>query len=101
MSRGLREVLESEGIAVRTGASTDAIHWQEGRFHIDSLACDRFPEEEAVRADVITGFCRYVHFFSTEAAARPWLDKHTDAVLLPLAEAFDVGRTFNSRRYAR
>lgn len=58
------------------------------------------PEEEAVRADVITGFCHYVHFFSSKAAAVPWLERHAGARLLSLAEAFEVGRVLNARRYS-
>lgn len=57
------------------------------------------PEEEAVRADVITGFCHYVHFFSSTGSAADWLAKHPDTFLVPLADAFEVGRLLNRRRY--
>lgn len=59
------------------------------------------PDAEAVRADVIASFCHYVHFFVSETAAGPWLEKHPDAFLLPLADAFEVGRVLNQRRYPR
>ncbi len=57
------------------------------------------PHSEAVRADVITSFCHYVHFFTSESAASPWREKHPAAFLLPLPEAFEVGRLLNRRRY--
>lgn len=52
------------------------------------------PSGEAVRADVITSFCHYVHFFTSENA-----EKHPEAFLLSLPDAFEVGRLLNRRRY--
>lgn len=52
------------------------------------------PSEVDVRADVTTSFCHHVHFFSSESA-----EKHSGALLLPLADAFEVGRLLNRRRY--
>lgn len=52
------------------------------------------PSGDAVRADVITSFCHYVHFFTSEKA-----EKHPEAFLLSLPEAFEVGRLLNRRRY--
>lgn len=57
------------------------------------------PDEKAVRADVITSFCHYVHFFSSDDSAAAWLDKHLDTFLVPLSDAFEVGRLLNRRRY--
>jgi alkylmercury lyase len=52
------------------------------------------PDAKAVRANVITSFCHYVHFFTSENA-----EKHPEAFLVPLPEAFEVGRLLNRRRY--
>ncbi len=57
------------------------------------------PDAEAVRADVITSFCHYVHFFSAADAARPWLAQHPEAFLLGLDEAYEVGRRSRRARY--
>lgn len=57
------------------------------------------PKEEAVRADVVTAFCHYVHFFSSERTAAPWLEQHPDAFLVPLSAALEVGRLRNRLRY--
>jgi alkylmercury lyase len=54
------------------------------------------PSGEAVRADVVTSFCHHVHFFTSENA-----EKHPEAFLLSLPEAFEVGRLLNRRRYSR
>jgi alkylmercury lyase len=52
------------------------------------------PDGEAVRADVITSFCHYVHFFTAENA-----EMHPGTFLLSLPDAFEVGRLLNQRRY--
>jgi alkylmercury lyase len=43
-------------------------------------------------ASVSTAFCNEVHFFASPAAAAPWLSDHPDASVLPVLEAFDLGR---------
>lgn len=57
------------------------------------------PEGEAIRTDVVSSFCHHVHFFSPGPAAKAWSEEHREAALLPLAEAFEVGRLFNRNRY--
>lgn len=52
------------------------------------------PSDEAVHANVITSFCHHVHFYSSASA-----EKHPEAFLLPLPQAFEVGRLLNRRRY--
>ena len=57
------------------------------------------PDADAVRADVITSFCHYVHYFSSVDGARPWLAQHPEAFLLSLGEAYEVGRRTTRARY--
>jgi alkylmercury lyase len=45
--------------------------------------------------DVILSFCHYVHFFSSEQAAEPWLERHPDSFLLSVEQAFELGRLAN------
>jgi alkylmercury lyase len=40
-------------------------------------------------------FCDAVHFFATPAAARPWLGQHPDGLVLPVAEALQLGLRIN------
>jgi len=58
------------------------------------------PDADAVRTDVITGFCHYVHFFSSADAARPWLAQHSEAFVLSLDEAYEIGRRSTRARYS-
>jgi alkylmercury lyase len=57
------------------------------------------PDADAVRADLITSFCHYVHFFASADVARPWLARHPEAFLLGLDEAYEVGRRRTRARY--
>lgn len=47
------------------------------------------PEGEA---SVRSAFCNQVHFFATPAAAQDWLAAHPGGTVLPVREAFDLGR---------
>jgi alkylmercury lyase len=42
-----------------------------------------------------SAFCNEVHFFSSPAAAREWLERHPGATVLPVSEAFELGRRLN------
>lgn len=56
---------------------------------VSLVACDDI-------TSVRTAFCNHVHFFASEHAARPWLDDHPDASVLPVAEAYDLAREATS-----
>jgi alkylmercury lyase len=83
-------------IEVRSGAVrlTVSPTWVESADPPELLVSFVVPDAKAVRADVITSFCHYVHFYTSENA-----EKHPQAFLLPLREAFEVGRFLNRRRY--
>jgi alkylmercury lyase len=51
------------------------------------------------RRNVRQNFCNYVHFFSSASAARSWLAQHPGAVVLSVAEAYELGQllTANNR----
>lgn len=42
--------------------------------------------------DIRRAFCDYVNFFSSAQAASDWLNKHTGAITLPVAEAYQLGQ---------
>ncbi len=49
---------------------------------------------------IVSTLCSHILFFESPAAGARWLHtKEEDASLLPLAEAFEVGRAFNELRY--
>ncbi|WP_151482142.1 organomercurial lyase MerB [Streptomyces albicerus] len=41
---------------------------------------------------VRAAFCNQVHFFASADAAKDWLAEHPDAQVLPVADAYEVGR---------
>lgn len=41
---------------------------------------------------VRSAFCNHVHFFASADAAHPWLDQHPEATILPVADAYELGR---------
>jgi len=43
-------------------------------------------------ASIRGAFCNQVHFFASADAAAPWLAGHREASVLPVAEAFELGR---------
>lgn len=43
-------------------------------------------------ASIRGAFCNQVHFFAKAGAAGPWLAEHPGASVLPVAEAFELGR---------
>ncbi len=58
------------------------------------------PEEEAMTEDVIGSFCHYVYFFASLAEGRSWTASHPGTYLLPLEEAYELGKRKNSIQYA-
>lgn len=48
--------------------------------------------------DIVTSFCHYVHFFTDADAARPWLAAHDGTFVVPLDDAFELGRRWNAAR---
>lgn len=51
-------------------------------------------------ASVRSAFCNQVHFFATPDAASNWLHQHPGATVLPVAEAFQLGRPLTEKLLA-
>jgi hypothetical protein len=49
---------------------------------------------------VIQGFCHYVLFFTSRETGEQWAAKHEGTFLLSVAEAYEVGRRVNARRFS-
>lgn len=54
-----------------------------------AVVCLVVPDSNAA---VRTAFCNHVHFFRSAADAQPWLDEHSGAEVMPVHDAFDLGR---------
>jgi alkylmercury lyase len=50
---------------------------------------------------VIATGCRFVFFFASPASGERWVAKHPGMVLLPLEEAFALGKRINARVFGR
>jgi alkylmercury lyase len=48
---------------------------------------------------VRSSFCDHVHFFSSDQAATGWLTEHPDATVVPVADAFELGRRLAATRF--
>lgn len=57
------------------------------------------PNEHALRENVTTSFCHFVHFFRDRAAGARWTATQPGTFLLSLEDAYTVGRRVNSARY--
>ena len=90
-------VCRASGEAVRLCVSHRAVERAEPREMVVSFL---FPDESAVRHDVISNFCHYVHFFVSSKDAQPWLAQNSGAFVLSLDEAFEVGQRRNRALYS-
>jgi alkylmercury lyase len=57
------------------------------------------PDPQEAAADIVSHFCCHVHFFASEAAGREWTSSRPGTVLATLAQAWQLGRQRNARRY--
>jgi alkylmercury lyase len=58
------------------------------------------PDEKELLENITTSFCHYVYFFNHLSDGEQWCKEHPDTFLLPLEDAFEVGKRFNASRYA-
>ncbi|WP_331753227.1 organomercurial lyase MerB (plasmid) [Streptomyces sp. NBC_00637] len=74
------------GEPVRLTVTPDGVTNVEPATAVVSLVTPDAPT--SVRAS----FCNQVHFFASADAAKDWLSGHPDARVLPVADAFEIGR---------
>ena len=86
----------ASGQTVRLGVSARAVERAEPEEVVVSFLV---PQATAVRHDIISNFCHYVHFFASREAAQPWLARNSKVFLLTLNEAFEVGQRRNHAQY--
>ena len=89
-------VCRGSGQTVRLSVSDRAVERAEPEKILVSFLV---PEATAVRSDVISNFRHYVHFFASSEAAQPWLAQHSEAFLLSLDEAFELGQRRSRAQY--
>jgi alkylmercury lyase len=79
-----------------------------------SLSVDRDGPRDVAPADTVLSFCpaspvfvdgvqesfcRFVHFFSSAAAAEPWVAEHPATTVITLAAGFEIGRRTNAAQF--
>lgn len=57
--------------------------------------------EGSFDADVVQSFCHFVHFFVDREAGDRWVAEHAGTFLLPVDQAFELGRLTNARNFPR
>lgn len=57
------------------------------------------PEAAKVQESIVTHFCHYVYFFSSENAGQRWVSGNPGTFLLSLIEAFALGHRKNKLQY--
>lgn len=57
------------------------------------------PDSPVFVDDVQDSFCRFVHFFSSPAAAEPWVAAHPRTVVISLEDGFEIGRHTNAAQF--
>jgi alkylmercury lyase len=57
------------------------------------------PRQGAIEQDVIRNFCHFVVFFASAAQGEQWIAAHPGTFLLPLADAWELGRRKNAAQY--
>jgi alkylmercury lyase len=62
-----------------------------------ALVVSMLPARES--RDFIHTFCRQIHFFASEAEGERWIAARDGAFLMPLADAFELGRRVNHARF--
>ena len=79
---------QSSGTPVRLIATPERVSGVEPPGAVVSVV----PIEHA--PNIRTAFCDHVHFFRSAADADAWLGQHAGGMVLPVAEAFALGRGF-------
>lgn len=64
----------------------------EGPTHVEPATAVVFLVTPEAPVSVRAAFCNEVHFFASADAAKGWLSEHPGAQVLPVADAYEVGR---------
>lgn len=65
----------------------------------DTVMSFLVPEPTHIRENVAAHFCRFVYFFESIDAGLAWTSKEPETFLMPIDQAFALGRTFNMIQY--
>jgi alkylmercury lyase len=86
-----RSRLDDDPVALRIGA--ERVERPSSR----ALVVAMLPARES--EDCIHTFCHQIHFFVSEAEGERWIAARDGAFLMPLADAFELGRRVDHARF--
>ncbi|VAW51707.1 hypothetical protein MNBD_GAMMA05-20 [hydrothermal vent metagenome] len=58
------------------------------------------PDVKELSENITASFCHYVCFFNNVSDGEQWCKKHSGTFLLPLKDAYEVGKRLNAGRYS-
>jgi len=90
----VRSVCAGSGVSIRLTVRPDGLEALEPAQAVVSFV---FPEGAAYGSDVRAALCDHVHYFRDPEAASAWLATHAGGAVLPVQEAFEVGRYLSRR----
>jgi alkylmercury lyase len=86
-----RSPLDDDPVALRVGPERVEHHSP------SALVVSMLPARES--EDSIRTFCHQIHFFASEAEGERWIAARDGVFLMPLADAFELGRRVNHARF--
>ncbi|GMQ97416.1 MAG: organomercurial lyase MerB [Gammaproteobacteria bacterium] len=57
------------------------------------------PDEDELEKNITASFCHFVYLFRDRSAGEQWVAEHEGTFLLPIEDAFTVGKKMNAIRY--
>ncbi len=87
---------EATGELIKLRISPDSIDIGD---HDDVMVSFLVPDEDNFQESVIASFCHFVYFFRDRPAGEQWVAEHEGTFLLPVEDAFTVGKKMNAVRY--
>ncbi len=79
-------VCHTTGAPIRLTVTPDAVTGVAPATTVVSVVAPDAP------ASIRAAFCNHVHFFADPAAAQPWLRSHPQATIVPVADAYRLGK---------
>jgi alkylmercury lyase len=92
-SARVKSPCKSTGIPIEVEVTPDKVEGVKPESAVVSVI---MPE---VVEDIRSAFCIHINFFSSQESASEWLNKHPNAVVLSVADAYQLGRMLVNRLF--
>ena len=98
----LGKTAEVESASPTPGATVRLTVTPEKLVHVEPAGAEMsffLPKASAVRKDLVSAFCCYVHFFPSSSASECWTAQHPGTFRLSIEEAYALARRKNEAQY--